>query len=52
MILEKIDIQIKYSLEKSNILYDTQELLNNSLKNSLPTHLKEYNVNRFDRDNN
>jgi len=44
MILEKIDIQIKYSLEKNNILFETQDLIANSLKNTLPTHLQEYNI--------
>lgn len=52
MVLEKIDLEIKYNLEKNNILLDTQELIINSLKNTLPTHLQEYNVASFDTDNN
>ncbi len=52
MILEKIDIQIKYSLEKNNILFETQDLIANSLKNTLPTHLQEYNISWFDIDKN
>jgi hypothetical protein len=52
MVLEKIDLEIKHNLTKNNILLDTQELITNSLKNTLPTHLQEYNVASFDTDNN